>query len=489
MKNQHQHKNTQESGIIMSGILVFAFFSVLIVVGFVTWLSALIQVNRNLVSNEQAFHIAESGIEYYRWHLAHEKDDFYDGTGEPGEYVHTVEDKKGNEIGSFTLNIEAPESGSTVVVVESTGISNSNPDYSRAIRAEFALPSFAKYAFVADSNIRFGEGTVVYGPIHSNGGIRFDGIAYNVVSSAKEYYDDPDHSGDMEFGVHTHISPTDPLPPAEVPERSDVFVAGREFPKSTLDFSGITTDLAQYKQVAQDKGFYMSGSGAFGYLVDLKTNNTFDLYRVDSIKDVPHWSCQNDANQSGWGTWSYDELTLINNYEIPDNGMIFLEDDIWIEGHIDSSKATVVAAQFPDVTSNRKSITINSDLIYSNYDGSDSIGLIAQKDINIGLYSDDDFQIDAALIAQHGRVGRFYYPSTKNVWFWTYPGCNPYANRSTVTLNGMIASKNRYGFAYTNGTGYENRNINYDANLLYNAPPFFPLTSDNYEMIKWEEVE
>jgi hypothetical protein len=52
----------------------------------------------------------------------------------------------------------------------------------------------------------------------------------------------------------------------------------------------------------------------------------------------------------------------------------------------------------------------------------------------------------------------------------------------------MLASKERYGFAYTDGTGYITRNINYDANLLYNPPPFFPLTSDEYEVVSWEEI-
>jgi hypothetical protein len=53
----------------------------------------------------------------------------------------------------------------------------------------------------------------------------------------------------------------------------------------------------------------------------------------------------------------------------------------------------------------------------------------------------------------------------------------------------MIASYARYGFAYTDGTGYNIRNINYDANLLYAPPPSFPLTSDQYEILSWQEVK
>jgi hypothetical protein len=53
----------------------------------------------------------------------------------------------------------------------------------------------------------------------------------------------------------------------------------------------------------------------------------------------------------------------------------------------------------------------------------------------------------------------------------------------------MIASYQRYGFAWTDGTGYVNRDITYDANLLYAPPPSFPLTSDQYQIISWQEVK
>ena len=92
--------------------------------------------------------------------------------------------------------------------------------------------------------------------------------------------------------------------------------------------------------------------------------------------------------------------------------------------------------------------------------------------------SENDLKIDAALIAQNDRVARFYYSG------WNCA----YKNRSVISLYGMIASYSRYGFAYTNGTGYATRNIIYDANLLYAPPPNFPLTSSQYQILSWQEV-
>jgi len=93
--------------------------------------------------------------------------------------------------------------------------------------------------------------------------------------------------------------------------------------------------------------------------------------------------------------------------------------------------------------------------------------------------SADVLRIDAALIAQNGRAGRYYYGSS----------CGAAYIRNTLTLYGMIASSQRYGFAYTNGTGYITRNIIYDNNFLYSPPPSFPLTSNEYQVISWQEIK
>ena len=352
-----------------------------------------------------------------------------------------------------------------------------------------AVPSLAEYSVAANDDMRFGEGTEVYGHLHANGGIRFDGLAHNIVSSSLESYSDPDHSGGDEFGVHTHVFPTDPLPPAEVPDREDVFEAGREFPLPTIDFVGLTTDLASIKSEAQASGEYYPASGYYGYHITLKTDDTYDLYVVTRLQSPPRSYCYNNQNQDGWGTWSVGQESFIGNEEIPENGLLFFEDHVWVDGQIDGARLTIAAGRFPDSPSTRRSITVNNDLLYTNYDGDDVIALIAQDDINVGLYSEDDLQIDAALVAQNGRVGRYFYPTQTVYWIFYVNACTPYDVRSELTLNGTIITNERYGFAYDGGNGYQIRNLNYDANLLYSPPPSFPLTSDQYEILKWREVE
>jgi hypothetical protein len=287
-----------KKGSLLVPIIIFSAVAIVIIGGIMNWARITIKVNREMLVREDAIQLAESGIDYYRWHLAHAKTDYQDGTGGSGPYVHQVRDKDGNVIGQYSLNITPPAIGSTKVRIESTGTPASSA-VARTIRVEMAIPSLAKYAVAANDFMRFGEGTEVFGPIHSNQGIRFDGFAHNLITSAVSSYNDPDHANSYEFGVHTHVNPPPgtgvdetfrPLeaPPNPVASRPDVFEVGRQFPVPAIDFVGLTGDLAKMKSDAQANGKYFAASGAQGYHIILKTNDTFDIYKVNNLEPTPN---------------------------------------------------------------------------------------------------------------------------------------------------------------------------------------------------------
>ncbi len=462
-------------GQILIQALVFGAIAAFFVSGLVSWFTISYKASRQTFNREQAIQIAEAGIDYYRWHLAHAPQDYQDGTGGPGPYIHDFHDKDGNIIGQFTLNITPPPLDSTLVTVESTGKVSADTNISRGITVKLAKPSFAKFAWVLNSEfVNFGSDAEVFGPIHSNVGIRFDGLAHNIITSAVADYNDPDHTGANEFGVHTHgntLDPgSDPLPPSSVPIRPLIFEAGRQFPVPAVDFTGITVDLKDMKTDAKDNGVYLSNSGALGYRINLLTNDTFDVYRVNSVI----------APCGGATTWSISGKTFLKNYPNPTNGIIFVEDHIWVEGQINTARLTIASGRFPDNPSTRTNIIANSDLLYTNYDGSDTIGLIAQGNFYVGLKSEDDLRVDAAIIAQNGYVRRLSYSSSS---------CGSTRERSLFTSYGILGSNLRPAFAYSSSNGYQSRVYIYDANLLYGPPPSFPLTSDQYVTLSWEEVK
>lgn len=475
-------RHTLSRAFTIPQVLVFTGIALGMTLALGGFLGTVLRAAANAAASEHAFQIAESGIEYYRWHLAHAPGDYQDGTGAPGPYVHDYKDADGRKIGTFSLEITPPATGSTVVAVKSTGAffgtaSSTAATSTRAILATMANPSVARYAIALDQDVRIGEGTVTEGPVHSNGGVRFDGVARNVVTSAKDVYDDPDHSGGNEFGVHTHASPVDPLPPAAVPDRPDIFTVGRKFPVAALDFVGMVTDLADIKAKAQTGGHYYPASGSQGYAIALKSNDTYDLYKVTAL-DTPPAGCSNATGDSDWGSWSVKTKSLLGNYAFPANGLIFTEDHVWVEGNVTTAKLAIAAGRFPDSASTRRNITVNNSIVFGARDGSAALGLFAQNNVNVGLASANDLEIDAAMIAQNGRIGRHYYGSS----------CGAAYKRNSITTYGSLVSKLRYGFAWTDGTGYQTRTLVYDPELLYAPPPEFPVTTDRYEVLTWEEV-
>lgn len=478
----------KKRGDILLSALIFSAVMITVTIGLVNWGVALFKNIKTVAAREQALQIAEAGIDYYRWHLAHAPQDYKDGTNAAGPYVHQFYDKDNNPIGSYSLNITPPTVGSTIVKIASTGTLNNTPvgPISRSIKVVMAIPSLAQYAMVTNSVVYYGAGDEIFGPIRSNVGVGFTTgnpkpIAHNLVSSANATFSD---SNGTHFGVYTNISPADPNPPAAVPNRADIFQGGRQFPVPAIDFTSISANLSSIKADAQAAGFYRTSSGKSGYKVVLKTNDTFDLYKVNSLLTAPN-GCTNSQNQTGWGTWSInlsggnEQITLLGNYPIPENGLLFFEDHVWVEGQIDHSRVTIAAGTFPVNSSTYKNIIVNKDLRYTSFDGTDVIGLIAQGNFLVGMRSSDDLTIDAAIAAQNGATIRYYYGSS----------CTNYT-RDTLTTYGMFASNGQGYFYYGGGStsGYAHQPASYDANLLYGPPPSFPLTSSFYSTLSWQEI-
>ena len=455
------------------------------------------------VASNQALHVAEAGVSYYRWVLYHDNEEYCNKEtcieapdyGPYGPYTYT--DSAGEEIdGYYELYITPPSlNGSTIVNIKSVGWIADRPNIKRAIEVQCGIPSWSSYSVLANSHMRFGEGTEVWGPIHSNAGIRFDGLAHNVISSSLLDYDDPDHEGENEFGVHTHVDPIDPLPdnnnpPENVPNRSDVFMAGRSFPIPTTSFDLLDNYVSETLDKAEENGLVLEKSKKKGYHIILNTNNTVDIYKVDEITSPCPICIESECIEwfeavcTEWECIEYEytetngivtQSSYMIGVDIPDNGIIFVKDKVWVDGQINGSRVTILAFKKP-ITGNVTDIIINNDIVYTNYDGTDIIGLIAQRNITVGFYSEDDLRIDAGLIAKGGRIGRDYFDSS----------CGLEYIRDAITVNGSLATKERYGFAYTDGTGYQTRNLIYDNNLTFLPPPHFPATGE-YTFISWEE--
>lgn len=496
MKNKTYLNNLKRiKGSALAYALVIMAVVMIIMVSLLGYITSQLRFSLNRVDREQAFQIAEAGIYYYRWYLAHQTsgktaqqiNDFWQNGNALGVNSPYEADYEG--MGKYHIEVTPPQSGSTIVIVKSTGWTSKGENVKRTVQARFRRPSWSEYMFLTSAYLNFGDQAEVYGKVYSSTGIRFDGIAHNVISCLVPTFRDPNYGNKLEFGVYTGQVPADPTPPSypwpdgTVPDRPDVFQAGREFPVPEISFNGVTTDLGATKTAAKQPnntnvnnctstGCYFDSTGS-GRRIILKSNGTFDICTVDSYQHTSY-SITKYKKNTGSGTCNDCNGDCVKNYAIPNGGIIFVENNIWAEGTVNNKRITIVAANLSGGDSANIYIGSNDmgtgNLRVSNYNCDNGIGLVAQKDITIVRNCPDDFIVDAALLAQTGRVGMDDYG---------------FHNHS-LTINGAIASYLQPYFNHGNN-GFGVRTYNFDNNLLYCPPAYFP-TGTEYSIDLWEEL-
>jgi len=155
----------------------------------ISWAITTDRMIKQSTTEEQALQIAEAGVNYYQWHLAHFPTDYKDGTNTSGPYVHNYTDlDTQNILGQYSLVITPPTFGSTIVTIASTGYTSSNPGLKKTITARYGIPSLAIYSFLSNGPIWIGPSETVSGQMQSNNGIRFDGVGNAPIGSAKSTY-------------------------------------------------------------------------------------------------------------------------------------------------------------------------------------------------------------------------------------------------------------------------------------------------------------
>ena len=460
------HKRQRGSLLIFIVVLIFIFSVVML--GLLSYATTQLRVINGSVDKEVAFQIAEAGTNYYEWHLAHFVSDYADGTGQIncnpcGPYVHNFVDSDTNlTLGQYSLTITPPGVGSTVVTVQSTGYTTAQPKLKRIVTVRYGIPSLAQYAFLTNSDAWIGANESVNGEFLTNGGVRFDGTGNAPIMSAKQTYSCQSWSG-------SPCPTTKPGIWGSAPQATQNFW---QFPVANIDFSTITSNLATMKNSAQTAGIYLAPSNKQGYSLVFKSKGTVDIYTVTSLQNDPTgWDVNNVAhNQS----IDYNARTFQSNQAIPANGIIYVEDRVWVEGTV-KGRVMVAAAKLPYNVNTAPDIIVPNNIVYAAKDGTNSLGLLAQQDFLVSYLSPNNLEIDAAIIAQNGSDQRYYYPG--NI-------------ENTITIFGAVASYGTWTWSWVDGggnivSGYTNTNTTYDSSLLYSPPPSFPLSSSGYQQISW----
>ena len=432
-------------------------------------------------SSAEAFSLAEAGLEYYKWHLAHYPDDTQNGTGVPGPYVIDYDDPEGGLAGTITLDINANEScgQTTSVDIESIGVAADLPGASRTLSARYARPSVGTYSYILNDSVWAGDDRVILGPYHSNGGIRMDGTANSGVSSSLSTWNCTSSYG---------CSPSQSNAPGVTGNGTNQQLW--EYPVPQVDFGAISADFGNLKTLAQSDGIYYprfssgtnqnSESYWRGYRLTFNSNGTVTVRTVDDLTNLGVTPVNSADDTDDWALIADDDA--YETRTIPaDCGLIFVEDHVWVEGTI-PSKITLVAANIVNAGVEPNAYLLNNTQ-YGATDGTDGLTLIAERNVLISPSAPNSMTLNGIFIAQGGAFGINAYNCSSGLATKT----------GTLTILGTTVSNKRTGTKWTstcsNGynKGFQNRVDSYDRRIATDPPPFTPVVSNDYQFVDWRE--
>lgn len=439
----------------------------------------------------EAFQIAEAGVGFYRWYLAHETDgktaseiDAFWLSTSPAPlgvgatpYKKEYFDNQDKSLGFYEISVTPPEKGSSIASVAVVGWTNKYKNAKKTIKVRFRRPAWSDFAILTNDPSDFDANWNIKGKVMSNSGVHFDGVANNIVSSALSTYYHA-KTGQNKDGVWTSWENA-----FNTTQNSQVFLAGTEFPIAPKDFTGVAIDLSMMKESAQrpsgttindcsENGCYFENE-LYGRHIVLKPDDTFDISVVSSIKNNSN-SIKNEKPSS------------LETYTIPEDGIIFVGGDVWVEGKIDGKRVTIVAANFPTTGIDANIYVGGANLEYTNFNGTDIVGLIAQGNIEFTTDGPADLKLHAAFLTQNGgMIKKDYNPNCCG------QGCEEQKN--SLGIFGSVASNKALAFTTTKAcnnekaVGFQGKQVVYDNNLLYFPPPYFP-TDAQYTMDDWNEL-
>lgn len=464
MKNKFK-----KSGYYLPLVLALATMVFVVTTAIITATHMNFRIVKDQAESTSALNIAEAGVNYYLWRLSKNPEDYCDGqvcsgTGPFGPFNHQYRDVSGTIVGSFSITVTPPITEGSAVEVRVIGTANSGEK--RTVVASLGVPSFARFAYVSNNEAWFGSNEFTRGPVHSNRGIHFDGVADGLVTTSVASYRPTScfgGDGQIKDGIWGDGGPR----------------SFWQFPVPQVDFNAITSDLNSLQTQAETGGTFLptllnnrNQRTHDGYIVELQ-GTVYRLGRVTARLD--------NAGASGCASHGrYRSLIQSIAWEpttrsLPGNGVLYIADNVWIRGNLDG-RLTIASGRLPNNASTNTNVFLQNDITYARKDESVSLGVISQSDIVVNSDSESDLVLHGFFLSQNGRVFRPLY--SNNI-------------RDRITVYGGIASNSWWTWTWvTSGgsvtSGYRTTVQEYDANLALDPPPYFPKTGA-FTILSWKE--
>ena len=434
--------------LILGGLLL-----TILTTGVATYATTVLKQSKIVSEKTQARSIAMAGITYYRWVLHKNPSDYWDGNpqGTPGPYTHEYTNKDGERIGVYSLNITSPEEGGGQTIIESTGWLDSDPNQKITLRATLSSgPFITPYVIAVKTTARLQNFFTVSGKVHANFRVLCNTEVNNTITGGQTNYGVYGNGGPQEFW---------------------------EFPVPEIDFVGIgNATVAKLLELGNaPEGMAIPHAHTFGggnglHLV-FQPNGTFDLYRVTQRGCY----CQN-VECSYRYCYDIGEQVFIENRQIPQNGVIIVDDSVYISGIVNGRVSILGGQQV------RRPVFIPDNLTYLDKSGNHVMGIYSRTGMYLPKNIPDNMEINAVLMNpdMYSLQRRAYSPE--------YPD----AFRNNLEIYGSIItyylSDIKARFAGEIVSGFQTASYLYDEHLTNNPPPGF-LTTGGGTSFTIEEID
>jgi hypothetical protein len=444
----------------------------------------------------QSLTVAEAGLNQYLWMVASGSSSRGNGfaiagnTGPDPTYkmfnLTNVDD--GSVTGRYAMQVSPPTPSDPNVTVTVTGQATGPEETARTVTASLGRPSFSQYLLLTNDEVWIGGPLtrVWHGKTFSNTGICVDTANLTETMSCSNATYTSGNFGGTHPGVWSGHLTTVPA--------GDASRALWQFPVPAISFSTVTSDFVSLNGLAVGNGINIPYSTSTahdatqGWYIKLLPNKQYQIRRVTGESET--------TSGSGGSLTTVAPTAPVPStiLSYPTSGVIYVNDNVWVEGTGLTGRITIASSGQLNASGKNSATSIHvvGNLTYAVKDGTITVGLIAQNNVEIPRYAplgaggavvDQDMEIDAALIAQQGKEscnaadnsGSSYGPIRDMLTIYGSVSSYHTPYRSTVNSSGTTLG------------GFDKGTNTYDDWLLHDPPPYFP-TVGSYQILNWQEL-
>ncbi|HST13872.1 MAG TPA: hypothetical protein VLJ44_03345 [Gaiellaceae bacterium] len=405
---------------------------------------------------------------------------------------------------SYDLEITAPQTGSNhtnFVLITSTGKSNlatAAANNRQVVQMLMRPASIADFQMFSKGSVCYGDGANTNGKIYTQGNLYYSGTAYADLNAEQNIYLPPTSARSGDPCSTSGQNNTGRLISPAVQYNSSNIRSAPEL-ATKPDFSTFQVSLVNIKRAAQNaKGIYLtngtttSTSPPSAWQISFNSNGTLTYKScrktanpVQSTQPTCDGSVSNQGAVLGTDC-SVSACAGSGTVAMPTNGAIYSDQTVIIAGGTSSCLSggvsggptgSYVALTNASCVKGRVSIASGADIVMADDSGyvtpgQDVLGLLANNNFYIASWipSNSSLNWSGASLAENGS--------------WGQPSGVPNGKFDTMYHEGSIAQ-----LQMGNGMQmFDTRYYNYDPNLLYLQPPWYPTLPNPYQVLLYRNL-